>query len=312
MCPLMYYWGLEQTEKEYPPYTQYPLGVSWVTTLAVLNTLAAVRYATPKVDYRSEPKPVSESKTTSKSKMTSGPRTTSGPKTTSEPKYVSETKASGHKASGPKALGSKASEPRATGPRVGFRWRGWPSDVMMGMVLAIGLMPYVALRTYPAFAMFSNLRIEARSNHWFIPDWQSWLPFEYTKPVRVYQTNLRNLETFQVNLAHYYPTSTLSALSEANIEPALWICPPNWPFDNPDSARPYSIPKFELQRAVSRAIMKEKNFFVEYDIYGKRERFECNVGGCEGDNSLKKPLTIWQKAIMRFRSFDPDDDTCRH
>ena len=37
-------------------------------------------------------------------------------------------------------------------------------------VLAIGCSTYVGARTYPSFAMFSNLRVEGgRSNHWVAP-----------------------------------------------------------------------------------------------------------------------------------------------
>eukprot|EP00466_Bigelowiella_natans_P000464 jgi/Bigna1/58833/fgenesh1_kg.1_\ len=77
---------------------------------------------------------------------------------------------------------------------------------MFALVFMIGLTPYAGMRTYPAFAMFSNLQTEDRSNHWFLPGWRSWnhRP-SYLEPVKIVETDLRSLHAFQVDLSPYYP-----------------------------------------------------------------------------------------------------------
>src|SRR6185436_17084 len=48
---------------------------------------------------------------------------------------------------------------------------GATSAVVLGLVIANGAMPYLAVKTQGSFAMFSNLRTEINGNHLFLPTW---------------------------------------------------------------------------------------------------------------------------------------------
>eukprot|EP00472_Partenskyella_glossopodia_P007880 CAMPEP_0197520320 /NCGR_PEP_ID=MMETSP1318-20131121/5644_1 /TAXON_ID=552666 /ORGANISM="Partenskyella glossopodia, Strain RCC365" /LENGTH=382 /DNA_ID=CAMNT_0043071813 /DNA_START=469 /DNA_END=1620 /DNA_ORIENTATION=- len=251
LWPLLHWRGLEQTHKEYPPYSQYPLGVSWVVCIGVLNSLAAIKYPS-KADV------LSSSSSSSSSSLT--------------------------------------------------------SNLMFLLILLIGALPYLGVRTYPAFAMFSNLRVEERSNHWFLPSWENNTflhSLSHTQPVRILDTNLNSLRAFQIDLAPYYPQSTLDALKDLKLESALWICPPAWKHLLPEF-RAFSIPLFELHRAVVDAVTRNETFYVDYRRGGVQQRFERSEKAVEGDLGLLESIPWWKRAVFRFRAFDVNDDTCRH
>mmetsp|Transcript_8447 Transcript_8447/g.11954 ORF Transcript_8447/g.11954 Transcript_8447/m.11954 type:complete len:185 (+) Transcript_8447:1-555(+) len=184
----------------------------------------------------------------------------------------------------------------------------------MWMVVLIGLTPYLGVRTYPAFAMFSNLRIEQNSNHWFMPSWDRIYPHsDDLVSVTVVDTDLKKLASYQVDLAPYYPEVTQAKLLNAGIMPSLWICPPSWNFTI-QKFKEYSIPQFELHRAVRTAVETQKRpFFVKYRIRGQEKMFRVlGDGTIEGDKSLVKDIPFFKDTLYRFRSFDPETDLCRH
>ena len=49
---------------------------------------------------------------------------------------------------------------------------------MIGVVIFVGLNPYLGLRTETSWSMFSNLRTEVRSNHFFVPEALAVFPFQ--------------------------------------------------------------------------------------------------------------------------------------
>eukprot|EP00468_Gymnochlora_sp_CCMP2014_P003174 CAMPEP_0167760100 /NCGR_PEP_ID=MMETSP0110_2-20121227/11397_1 /TAXON_ID=629695 /ORGANISM="Gymnochlora sp., Strain CCMP2014" /LENGTH=372 /DNA_ID=CAMNT_0007646571 /DNA_START=338 /DNA_END=1456 /DNA_ORIENTATION=- len=247
LLPIFYWKGIEQAEKEYPPYALYCVGTTWVVCLAYLNTVATISFYSA-ADFRD---------------------------------------------------------------KKGSRFLS-PSNIMMAMIFAIGALPYLGIRTYPAFAMFSNLRIEEKSNHWFLPSWDTWLPVSDLDSVTIINSNLPSLEKFQVDLSPYYPASTLKALAAYNITAALWICPPSWNRDLPHKFQAYTIPFIELRRAISKAIEINATFFVEYLKDDQPETFNHSKERTEGDMALVKPLPSWQNWFFRFRSFSVDGSPCRH
>jgi hypothetical protein len=100
-------------------------------------------------------------------------------------------------------------------------------------IFAVSASTYLGVRTYPSFAMFSNLLLEGgASNHWVVT---SPLRFDvnagssslarYYGPhvaVEVLDTNLPSLRNLQVNLAPLLPPAVLAALAAANVTVGLY------------------------------------------------------------------------------------------
>ena len=86
----------------------------------------------------------------------------------------------------------------ATGRGLSVRGTRWMTMSMSALITVPGLLPYVAVRTYPALAMFSNLRLEdsAGGNHWFIPGWKATGPV-WARAVTVLGTNVPSLIDFE-------------------------------------------------------------------------------------------------------------------
>eukprot|EP00435_Cladocopium_sp_Y103_P024356 s1242_g5.t19 len=82
--------------------------------------------------------------------------------------------------------------------------------------LLLGLGPYLGTRTYPAFAMFSNLRVEgSRPNHLLLGGGLDLLGLQS--------------DAVEVDLSQLFTSQTQSYFAAAGLEKALWICPPKWP-----------------------------------------------------------------------------------
>eukprot|EP00442_Polarella_glacialis_P052727 CAMPEP_0115064218 /NCGR_PEP_ID=MMETSP0227-20121206/9555_1 /TAXON_ID=89957 /ORGANISM="Polarella glacialis, Strain CCMP 1383" /LENGTH=601 /DNA_ID=CAMNT_0002449835 /DNA_START=40 /DNA_END=1842 /DNA_ORIENTATION=+ len=121
------------------------------------------------------------------------------------------------------------------------------SIVVGAGALVLGLSPYLGLRTYPAFAMFSNLRVEGSSpNHLLLGGGLDLLGLQRDS-VHVLATNIPVLLNFQVDLAVLYTNRTTSS----GMECALWICPPFWSQPPPASFTPFSAPAAELRRRLA-------------------------------------------------------------
>ena len=155
--------------------------------------------------------------------------------------------------------------------------------------------PYLGARTHPAFAMFSNLRVEGggETNHWIV---RRVSPFvspsnavndaydAYARAygpdvaVRVEATNLPSLRDFQINLAPLFPESVRESLRLTDVAPEFLIAPPAWGprLENPEAprlgsrARPLTLPLAEARRRVTAALRAgEKasggaSFFVKF------------------------------------------------
>uniref|UniRef100_A0A0G4HGF1 Uncharacterized protein n=1 Tax=Chromera velia CCMP2878 TaxID=1169474 RepID=A0A0G4HGF1_9ALVE len=166
-----------------------------------------------------------------------------------------------------------------------IRWLSWTA---CGLVWFWGLCPYLGIRTYPAFAMFSNLRVEGeRPNHFIYrivrPEWLRVMPFlSPEESVRVEATDIPKLRDFQIDLSPFYREDTREFLDRAGVEAALWICPPRWKAPRcafgeggervsggltksfecrsssssaqSDALRPFSLPALEVARAVRAAV----------------------------------------------------------
>jgi len=164
-------------------------------------------------------------------------------------------------------------------------------------VATVSAAPYLGARTYPAFAMFSNLRVEGggETNHWVVRSVRvsgSILSGDdsydaYARAygpdvaVRVEATDLPSLRDAQINLAPLFPDSVKRALRLTDVTPEFLIAPPLWGprYDNPEApnlgsrARPVTLPLAEARRRVTAALAEAKkkggdgdgaSFFVKF------------------------------------------------
>lgn len=165
-------------------------------------------------------------------------------------------------------------------------------------VATVSAAPYLGARTYPAFAMFSNLRVEGggETNHWVVRSIGTRFPIAMTGDdaydayaraygpdvaVRVEATDLLSLLDAQINLAPLFPDSVKRALRLTDVTPEFLIAPPLWGprYDNPEApnygsrARPVTLPLAEARRRVTAALAEAKkkggdgngaSFFVKF------------------------------------------------
>ena len=196
---------------EYPSYATWPLGVTVCAALAALNTLAAFRDDDDDDDDDDE--------------SNGGRRQRGGGDDAPDESDQSK--------------GPAGASPRPP-PPCERRVQRAAAVGLMGLLVALpGLLPYAGVRTYPALAMFSNLRLEdpRGGNHWLLPGWhyhrgsghggtsgQGWR--HAVRGVRVVATDIEALRHFEVDLARWYPAGTGRFLSELGVDAVLWVCPP--------------------------------------------------------------------------------------
>jgi len=192
------------------------------------------------------------------------------------------------------------------------------SGVCLFLQLLIGLSPYLGLRTYPAFAMFSNLRVEGSTpNHLFLGGGLDLFGFQ-RDTVRVLDTDVPALLSFQVDLSVLYLPKTTQYLLDAGMHPSLWICPPRWRYAPPANFTPFSAPAVEIRR---RLLAIE----AAGGIIGNRTPTRVVRHGQElvlqGSSDLEVDcagrLPAWacefaQRVTGPFRSFDEAWSPCRH
>ena len=197
---------------------------------------------------------------------------------------------------------------------------------------------YAGIRTYPSFAMFSNLRVEGGvSNHWVFrskphhPTEES--PFDpiaagrdktYGRGVLVTSTNLPSLRLAQVNLAPLLPSATIDALTAAGCRREFHVTPPTWPYPATEPAFvPYAIPPIEVRRRVAAALRKGTglDFFLEYRWVrgggvegGPARRLVVRDGEVVvgAESGLAVGLGAFEGWLRRFRTFDVGSSPCRH
>lgn len=211
---------------------------------------------------------------------------------------------------------SVASSSRALTSR---RARGTPLATCL--IFLIGSLPYLGIRAHPCFIMFSNLRLEANSNHWFFTD--TLLDaidigaHRATDLVVIHNASPYILQ-MRVDLGAYAVDSGF--LQAHRLSPEFLISPPPGHFlppQNISSQRPslqlnFAVVLHELRRRVSAT---DQPLFVEYSRENAAVcRFERHANGsvsADPDNLLKL-LPHFDAFLFRFRAFDLHKSPCRH
>lgn len=292
---------------EYPPYFAWELGALWVCCAFGALTYAALFRALPSDGTRTH----GEGTRDADSDSDSGTRTR-----TRAGRTKTQTR-------GQKLVGAlKVSAPAA-------------------FIFFVSASTYVGVRTYPSFAMFSNLRVEGgASNHWVFrnhhhadTDTED-APFDpiaagrdetYKHGVLVTNTDLPSLRTAQVNLAPLLPSATIDALTAAGCRREFHVTPPKWPYPPPEPVFvPYAIPPVEVRRRVASALKNTNagmDFFVEYRwvrlgaAEGGPVRRLVVKGGevvVGAESGLAVGLGAFEGWLRRFRTFDVGSSPCRH
>lgn len=181
------------------------------------------------------------------------------------------------------------------------------------LVLIVGALPYVGVRVHPAFAMFSNLRVEANSNHWIFTD--SVLRLidlgrgTMSDVVTVLDADVPAVTNLRVDLGAWitHPVGTEFIISPpASAWPPRRLPPPKRPL----IFTPFSVPYIELRKRLTQS---DAPFYVDYERAGQAHRIQrFHNGTVQGDLNLLVPLPKLTALIFRFRSFDLDRSPCRH
>ena len=195
------------------------------------------------------------------------------------------------------------------------------------LLVLVSCLPYVGLRTHPAFVMFSNLRIEGgRSNHWFLTsDLLRRIDLgggAMADTVLVHKASpvIRDLE---VDLGLYMDARVAAAVDTANasrrflISPPLHAWPlPAWPAPSTRPSTTFAVPFVELRRRVSAAAALGLDVAVTYERAGVRRTFSLKRDGSlasGADPLLREPLPLPWRWVYRFRPFDAEGVVhCRH
>eukprot|EP00435_Cladocopium_sp_Y103_P024323 s1242_g5.t6 len=175
--------------------------------------------------------------------------------------------------------------------------------------LLLGLGPYLGTRTYPAFAMFSNLRVEgSRPNHLLLGGGLDLLGLQ-SDAVEVLETNSSDLQSFQVDLSQLFTSQTQSYFAAAGLEKALWICPPKWPHSVEFQA--FSAPALGLwQRFNHHENGTEKQWYARVRRGGV-ETIVRSIDDFKGRCDRGVPGWLC-KLLGPFRSFNDEHSPCRH
>lgn len=180
-------------------------------------------------------------------------------------------------------------------------------------VLTLGLGPYLGTRTYPAFAMFSNLRIEGGApNHHFLGTGLDFFGFQ-ADVVHVLETNSTALWNYQVDLSQLYTHRTSEFFAAAGLLPALWICPPSWRYPPAANFTAFSAPAAGLYQRLKTqepgAWQARVRRGSEEFIVSRREDLkpQCRPGVPPG-----LCLFLAEHVVGPYRSFDDSRSPCRH
>ncbi|CAK9035643.1 Uncharacterized protein SCF082_LOCUS21377 [Durusdinium trenchii] len=181
------------------------------------------------------------------------------------------------------------------------------TSVAVAATLLLGLGPYLGTRTYPAFAMFSNLRVERAPNHLLLNGGFDVLGLQ-SDVVEVLDTNSSDLRSFQVDLSQLFTAQTQSYFTDSKLTKALWICPPRWSHEVKDF-QPFSAPALGLWQ---RLISESPSFYarirrggVESTIYSRAElkgrcRKDIPAWMCEIAHYVLGPFRVsdlWHEAL---------------
>ena len=210
--------------------------------------------------------------------------------------------------------------------------------VAAAVVVAVGAAPYVGLRTHPAFAMFSNLRLEGgASNHWlFTPRILRRIDLgggAMADAVSVLRATSPAVASMQVDLGLWMADAPRAALDRANASAKFYISPPARAWPPPDwppapervaaaaaTFEPFGTTFLELRRRVANAVAADPRtpITVVYDRGGATRTFARAADGTlapGSDPDLATPLPWLASLLFKFRAFDPDPaapSPCRH
>jgi hypothetical protein len=234
--------------------------------------------------------------------------------------------------------------PHRVGNRMGAR-RRLLTLLPAVTLLAVGVAPYIGIRTHPALAMFSNLRIEGgASNHWLMGQGavlgaraaaknassSSAAPahdvllsgYGPEVAIEIVETDLQALRDVQVNLAPLLPASTLATLRRLGLATEFYISPPAWGHPPTEPFRPFAIPLVEVRLRIARAAAQGLDFFVKYRRVGgdglphraatrvyRRRKGKRTAGS---DAALDEPVPALRAVLHRYRTFDTSYAPCRH
>ena len=235
--------------------------------------------------------------------------------------------------------GPSPSPPSRSSAAVAWHPRLWLTLAPAACLVAIGSCTYLGVRTYPSFAMFSNLVLEGGvSNHWLMrapsradagASQVVGAPRASTRgmngaygahvALEIVQTNLPSLRDLQINLAPLLPAHVLGAFTATNVSAEFHITPPSWGYAPTEPFRSFAVPLVEVRRRLAVARRTTRDFYVRYrtlDAAGRggvrefRRRAGKLVHG--SDARLEEPLPILRAAIHRYRTFDTAYAPCRH
>ena len=194
-------------------------------------------------------------------------------------------------------------------PRTNTKLQRTPLGYFFAVSLFVfGFLPYLGLRTYPALAMFSNLRTEGRNqNHFFLP--RSLDVFGYQRDtVKILDSDSARFRNFQVDLGELFHDGTQSYLDKFNISNEFFIVPPSWRDTSP-GFRPFEVPVIEFRRRASQARgSQDQQFQVLLEYRGERVAYDSSIG----DDRFDDMLNLVEETVLRFRTFDSDYSPCRH
>mmetsp|Transcript_6965 Transcript_6965/g.21223 ORF Transcript_6965/g.21223 Transcript_6965/m.21223 type:complete len:496 (-) Transcript_6965:441-1928(-) len=194
--------------------------------------------------------------------------------------------------------------------------RGAP--LATALVFLVGALPYLGVRTHPCFAMFSNLRLETRSNHWLFTD-------PVLRAIDLGGGRMTDLvliddaspEILRMRLDLSAYSHDRDVIASKELDSQFVISPPPgiaFPHNSAAQAPGFAATFHELRRHLSSLQDDDRHLFVRYTRRGATARFDRFPNGTvtATHRALLKPLPTLHALLFRFRTFDLDQAPCRH
>ena len=186
------------------------------------------------------------------------------------------------------------------------KWGITVQGVVIAMSLFIfGMLPFIGVRTYPAFAMFSNLRTEGdASNHYIFGTGLDVFGYQ-SDTVEIIDSDIPAVRDMQVDLGLFFDNSTRTLLDKYGLSSEFHIVPPRWNHEKQLPFKRFEVPFIELRRRLSN---NKVHGFVAYNRNQVPVMFKSTIG----DRDLEQPLNWFEQTFVRFRTFDRNYSPCRH
>jgi hypothetical protein len=184
------------------------------------------------------------------------------------------------------------------------------TNLLILSLFIFAMTPYIGLRTYPALAMFSNLKTEGIApNSWIKGlDW-----FDYQKDyVTVTATNIPAISNLQIDLGERFPEKLKDTNMLFNVSSEFYICPPKWPFPSDGEFRVFSVPFIELRRRIAGGVISGYVEYTRHHTNSSMRSFRFDSESVGEDDELLEPLNLFEQTFVRFRSFSDHYSPCRH